>query len=201
LAAQATHARHTIMPTKGGACDNEGCGKVGKLCCGGCKTVNYCSPECQREDWKRPGGHKQQCKLIQQKAQSVAAQSSAQRGAPSADGGADGGRDKDVEVAAAATTVDPSLTDAVSTLNAPQSIRNALARLMSRKPLSARRKHVLDRLPTIDWPRAVKVNDARQRKYSGPQVRRRIATCERADVCPHRVWTCGPSGRPCCLAE
>jgi len=38
------------------------CGGPGKpklLVCGGCKTTNYCSAGCQREDWKK---HKAMCK-------------------------------------------------------------------------------------------------------------------------------------------
>lgn len=51
-------------------CANLGCTTIfcpwdktrtkGKLC-NGCKTVRYCSEECQKADWK---GHKRACKLI-----------------------------------------------------------------------------------------------------------------------------------------
>lgn len=35
------------------------CRKDGKLLCGRCRKVRYCSPECQKDDWKR---HKIYCK-------------------------------------------------------------------------------------------------------------------------------------------
>ena len=55
----------------------EGKGPIGKTCnacqapegttlkhkiCSACKQVFYCSPECQRADWK--AGHKEQCKVL-----------------------------------------------------------------------------------------------------------------------------------------
>ena len=33
------------------------------LRCSKCKTVNYCSPDCQKKDWKK---HKQMCKQVQE---------------------------------------------------------------------------------------------------------------------------------------
>ena len=33
-------------------CDNAGCHKQGTLKCGGCRIAMYCSPECQKVDWK-----------------------------------------------------------------------------------------------------------------------------------------------------
>lgn len=46
------------------------CGKapqlgVAHLICSGCKLVSYCGPGCQREHWKRAGGHKDLCKRLQ----------------------------------------------------------------------------------------------------------------------------------------
>lgn len=34
------------------------------LRCSKCKTVKYCSPDCQKKDWKK---HKQMCKQVQEK--------------------------------------------------------------------------------------------------------------------------------------
>ena len=31
--------------------------------CGGCKTLKYCSPACQKEDWSK-GPHKKECKYL-----------------------------------------------------------------------------------------------------------------------------------------
>ena len=38
------------------------CGNSAKNRCGACKSIFYCSTNCQREDWKR---HKAKCKAIQ----------------------------------------------------------------------------------------------------------------------------------------
>ena len=38
---------------------NKGGGKLSLSRCGGCKSVSYCSAECQRTHWKK--GHKQEC--------------------------------------------------------------------------------------------------------------------------------------------
>lgn len=37
------------------------CSKPGTLRCGACKTIRYCSAECQKKDWKT---HKQVCKTL-----------------------------------------------------------------------------------------------------------------------------------------
>lgn len=46
------------------------CNKTGKdfKRCGRCRAVNYCSPDCQKADWKR---HKEQCAAAQETAQSL----------------------------------------------------------------------------------------------------------------------------------
>ena len=42
------------------ACHNEMCAKIGALICSQCKSVGYCSKECQKLDWRK---HKLSCKL------------------------------------------------------------------------------------------------------------------------------------------
>ena len=42
-----------------GMCEIKECSKPGNLCCSRCKTVGYCSTECQKKDWKQ---HKVNCK-------------------------------------------------------------------------------------------------------------------------------------------
>ena len=39
-------------------------GEARHLCCSRCKQVAYCSKECQIKDWKRPGGHKEECQKL-----------------------------------------------------------------------------------------------------------------------------------------
>ncbi|KAK7036356.1 hypothetical protein R3P38DRAFT_3263717 [Favolaschia claudopus] len=50
------------------ACDNLKCGKIGPRgefqCCGGCRTANYCSTNCQTADWRN--NHKQICETFAQ---------------------------------------------------------------------------------------------------------------------------------------
>ncbi|KAJ7150046.1 hypothetical protein C8R43DRAFT_1006142 [Mycena crocata] len=48
------------------ACDNPQCGKISTKSdfksCSGCRSVSYCSAECQRADWRR--GHRSSCRDI-----------------------------------------------------------------------------------------------------------------------------------------
>ena len=41
-----------------GVCASQECSKPGNLRCSGCRTVGYCSAECQKKDWKQ---HKVNC--------------------------------------------------------------------------------------------------------------------------------------------
>ena len=42
-----------------GVCASQECSNPGNLRCSGCRTVGYCSAECQKKDWKQ---HKVNCK-------------------------------------------------------------------------------------------------------------------------------------------
>jgi len=52
----------TTLVKKYRACGNPACDVLGTSVCVGCKTICYCSRECQVQDWKR---HKPECKRIQ----------------------------------------------------------------------------------------------------------------------------------------
>jgi hypothetical protein len=39
------------------------CGERADLCCGGCRSRNYCSEACQRGHWT--SGHKEECRAMQ----------------------------------------------------------------------------------------------------------------------------------------
>jgi hypothetical protein len=45
-------------------CGREGCPESGLKCCGVCKSVCYCSIQCQKQDWKRR--HRQNCNAFKQ---------------------------------------------------------------------------------------------------------------------------------------
>ncbi|KAJ7755258.1 hypothetical protein B0H16DRAFT_1690374 [Mycena metata] len=49
-----------------GACDNVNCNKIAAKAtlrrCSGCRTFLYCSPTCQKSDWKT-GGHREMCAM------------------------------------------------------------------------------------------------------------------------------------------
>ena len=47
---------------KEGGCARFGCLKEGKMRCGRCKVVRYCSRECQRDEWR---SHKLLCKKVE----------------------------------------------------------------------------------------------------------------------------------------
>ncbi|KAJ7615447.1 hypothetical protein FB45DRAFT_1008367 [Roridomyces roridus] len=58
------HESADRIPT--GACDNVECARISFKtefrCCSGCESVNYCSVDCQRLDWRR--GHRNTCRAI-----------------------------------------------------------------------------------------------------------------------------------------
>ena len=51
-----------IHEVREGGCARYGCDKDGKLRCGRCKIVRYCSRECQRDEWR---SHKLICKKVE----------------------------------------------------------------------------------------------------------------------------------------
>jgi alpha/beta superfamily hydrolase len=53
-----TTASVTVTVTLGSGCAASACDATGTLECGGCRSVRYCSPACQRAHWK---AHKKAC--------------------------------------------------------------------------------------------------------------------------------------------
>jgi hypothetical protein len=58
------------MADSSGQCGGPGCDKIGNKDCGACKNRKYCSPDCQKADWK---SHKKSCKKAVHKTPSPSA--------------------------------------------------------------------------------------------------------------------------------
>jgi hypothetical protein len=57
---QVKQVPHTPVKGQVVRCERKGCNKAGTNRCARCQRINYCSRECQMEDWKT-GGHKKVC--------------------------------------------------------------------------------------------------------------------------------------------